>query len=169
MAAQNRMNAGKPQPRVRPPLPSYEQPIYKALDRAWSAKQRKNWDCIYILVDVHGVLMEPDYTKPSEKIYTDCIEPLQKMTDDSRFKLIMWTCSRELDIEKYRATFEQLGVVFDYVNRNPEVEHIEALGDYTKKLYANVILDDKAGFEPTHWIDIGEWMHDLEVDEMNHT
>ena len=168
MAVINGMNAGQSQPRTRPHLPSYEQPIYKAFDRAWSAKVRKDWDCIYILVDVHGVLMEPDYTKPSEKIYTDCIEPLQKLTKDSRFKLIMWTCSREEDIEKYRATFEQLSVHFDYVNRNPEVEHKDALGDYTSKLYANVILDDKAGFEPTHWIDIYEWLHDLEVDEMNH-
>ena len=132
--------------------------IERAFDNAWKAKERKGWDHIYVLVDVHGVMYEPDYTKPSEKVYPDCLEPLKIMSEDNRFKLIMWTCSRAEDIKKYREQLGKFGIKFDWVNKNPEVQHLEALGDYRNKLYANVILDDKAGFDPEDWVIINNWL-----------
>jgi hypothetical protein len=134
--------------------------IERAFVNAWDAKVRKGWDRIYVLVDVHGVIYEPDYTKVAEKVYPVALEPLRKMTEDDSIKLILWTCSREKDIEKYRAELREHGIEFDWVNRNPEVEHVEALGDYRNKLYANVILDDKAGFDPAEdWDVINSWLH----------
>lgn len=122
--------------------------LVKSFWSAWDRCKEKKWDHIYILVDVHGVLMEPDYTKPSTRIYAECIEPLRMMSDSNKYKLILWTCSRKEDIEKYRKTFEALDIHFDWVNENPDVQHIDSLGDYSAKLYANLILDDKAGFDP---------------------
>lgn len=122
--------------------------IEKAFWNAWDRMRAKNWEHLYILVDVHGVLMEPDYTKPSSYIYPQCVNVLRQLSEDPRYKLILWTCSRKRDIEKYRHMFEALEIKFDWVNENPEVQHVDALGDYTAKLYANLILDDKAGFDP---------------------
>lgn len=134
-------------------------PVEYAFEKAWERYQEKGWDSLYVLVDVHGVLMESDYTKPSSRIYPQCIEPMRRMSSDPRFKLIMWTCSRKEDIEKYLKMFEVLDIKFNWVNQNPEVQHVEALGDYTNKLYANVILDDKAGFMPIHWYDINAFLN----------
>ena len=123
-----------------------------SLEKAfWSATKRskeKNWEHIYVLVDVHGVTMEPDYTKASSKIYPECIEPLRIMSNSDKYVLIMWTCSRKDDIQKYLREFEALGIHYDWVNENPDVQHVDALGDYSAKLYANLIFDDKAGFDP---------------------
>lgn len=129
----------------------------KAFYNAFSRMREKDWDRIYVLVDVHGVIMEPNYDGLSNQIYPQCIAPLQRMTADPRIKLIMWTCSHPDDIVKYQDIFEKLDIVFDYVNANPEVDHCEAIGDYRDKLYANVILDDKGGFEPVDWESIERW------------
>lgn len=122
--------------------------ISQTLQAAFDAHLARNWDHIYILVDVHGVMMKPDYGGVSSEIYPDCIAPLQTLTKDKRVKLIMWTCSRADHILKYRQMMINHEVKFDYVNENPEVDHLEASGDYSVKLYANVIMDDKGGFEP---------------------
>lgn len=140
-------------------------PVYNAFENAWKRYQEKGWDKLYVLVDVHGVLMEPDYTKPSVRIYPECIEPMRRMSSDSRFKLIMWTCSRKEDIEKYLKMFETLDIHFDWVNANEDVQHTDALGDYSAKIYANVILDDKAGFARAHWVDIHTFLNHVGVDE----
>jgi hypothetical protein len=59
----------------------------------------------------------------------------------------------------YNEIFRQLGINFDYTNENPEVDHKEASGDYSVKLYANVIMDDKGGFEPdVDWDDLHQYL-----------
>ena len=108
----------------------------------------RNWNHIYVLVDVHGVMMEPNYGSISTDIYPDCVDPLQILSTDPKIKLIMWTCSNHNHVELYRTVFKALDIHFDYVNENPEVSHKDSSGDYTVKLYANVIMDDKAGFDP---------------------
>jgi hypothetical protein len=52
----------------------------------------------------------------------------------------------------------------DYINSNPDVVNTE-YGDFSRKPYFNIIIDDKAGFEPeTDWWrfeaelkSIGQW------------
>lgn len=71
----------------------------------------------------------------------------------------MWTCSNHRHVVIYNEIFKQLGINFDYTNENPEVDHKEASGDYSVKLYANVIMDDKGGFEPdVDWDDLHEYL-----------
>jgi hypothetical protein len=153
-------------PTWNPPAPPSRQdpyrdsPIYRAFVDAWARKQQKKWNCIYVLVDVHGVLMEPDYSKPSTRIYPECVNPMRKMSEDNRFRLIMWTCSKKDDIEKYLSIFQTLDIRFDWVNENPDVD-LDSLGDYTSKLYANVILDDKAGFIPRYWNDVDAFLNQI--------
>jgi len=141
----------------------YNSMIFSAFENAWRRYKEKGWNRLYILIDVHGVLMEPDYTKPSTRIYPECIEPLRRMSDDSRFKLIMWICSRKGDIERYIKMFEALDIKFDWINETPEVQHTDALGDYSAKLYANVILDDKAGFSRVNWKCVSHFLDKVNI------
>lgn len=138
--------------------------VSEVLCSALERLEERGWDHIYILVDVHGVLMEPSYGSISTKIYPQCIKPMLIMSDDPRIKLIMWTCSSPEHITQYLAMFKELGINFDYANENPDVQYKQAIGDYTVKLYANLILDDKAGFDPyKDWDNLSRYCHDFMI------
>lgn len=137
--------------------------ISETFKTAFEAFKARNWDHIYVLVDVHGVMMEPNYGGISSEIYEECLHPLQILSSDPKVKLIMWTCSNHHHVERYREIFKDNGIIFDYTNENPEVDHKEASGDYSVKLYANVIMDDKAGFEPRYdWVDLLNYLQSEE-------
>ena len=56
----------------------------------------------------------------------------------------------------YLSHFASDGIRFDFVNDNPEVGNTP-LSDFEAKLYYNVGIDDKFGFEPeVDWISVIE-------------
>ena len=57
---------------------------------------------------------------------------------------------------EYRALFAEEGIHFDYANENPEVGNT-SFQNFEVKLYFNVGIDDKFGFEPeTDWVKVIE-------------
>ena len=57
---------------------------------------------------------------------------------------------------EYRARFAEEGIHFDYANENPEVGNT-SFQNFEVKLYFNVGIDDKFGFEPeTDWVKVIE-------------
>jgi len=119
------------------------------------AKERK-WDRIYWAIDLHGTLIKPNYRDdelPTD-YYPDAVEVMQMLTARRDSALIMYTCSWPKEIEAYIKKFAADGIVFDHVNKNPEVKS-EGYGHYEDKPYFNILLDDKAMFDPNlHWTDI---------------
>lgn len=119
-------------------------------ESAFEAKINKNWDKIYVLVDVHETFMKPNYegANGSTEFYALSVDVLKMMSDRSDICLILWTCSSAEHRQGYVDTCKELGINFEYQNENPECgASFKWGGDYTSKMYANVILDDKAGFE----------------------
>lgn len=116
-------------------------------------KRKKNWDKIYIAVDIHGVILVPNY-KTGEictEFYPLAKDTLVKLSRRKDIELILYTCSYSHEIEQYKKLFSDNKINFKYVNENPEVEN-NGYGDFTKKFYFNILLDDKAGFVPAkHW------------------
>ena len=71
-------------------------------------------------------------------------------------KLILFTCSHPQELKQYVEFFRTHGIHFDYANENPEVETAD-YGCFDSKIYFNVLLEDKAGFDPeTDWLRIKE-------------
>ena len=130
--------------------------IVKTFDNAYERAKAKNWDCIYILVDMHGTIFEPSYlNKENYKYYPYAKEVLQLLSLYTDTKLILWTSTRPIDTVEYQKVFMNDDIYFDYVNENPEVERQptdpESL-DLNQKFYFNIGIDDKFGFEPeTDW------------------
>ena len=129
-----------------------------AFKQAYLDKERKSFEKIYVLVDLHGTVIKPNYTfgKVPTDFYTYAIEAMQIMSKQKDICLIMYTCSHPEEIKQYVALFEANKVHFDFINENPEVvSEPNGYGCYDKKLYMNLILDDKAGFEAEkEWFDI---------------
>ena len=63
---------------------------------------------------------------------------------------------RKWDGYEYRSRFAEEGIHFDYANENPEVGNT-SFQNFEVKLYFNVGIDDKFGFEPeTDWLKVIE-------------
>ena len=112
---------------------------------AFKVMYDRNWDKIYLFCDIHGTILEPDYGKVAKKYYPNAKKTLQYLTKNNKVKLILYTCSYEHEINEYVELFESDGIIFDYINENPEAENTRG-GCFDKKSYFNILLEDKAGF-----------------------
>lgn len=133
--------------------------IEKAIRKMFQLKEERGWDTLYVMVDVHGVIVPSSYsvrTLQYEFISDSCKEVLQWFTKRKDFKLIMWTSSYPDEIAHLLEWLEKKhGIVFDYVNGNPECLNTP-YADFSKKPYFNLLLDDKAGMTPEiDWLLIG--------------
>lgn len=132
---------------------SIEQSVIYAAKR----KKEKKYDKIYILVDVHNTIFVPSFHNEEKyEWFPFAKETLKFMSDRGDICLILWTSSHSESIEKYIDVMSKEGITFDYVNENPEVEN-DDLCSFDKKLYFNVGIDDKFGFDASNdWLKIME-------------
>jgi hypothetical protein len=131
----------------------------RAFKKAETDFDKKGWDTIYLLLDVHGTVLVPNWDGLSTEFYPHSKDVLQHLSKDSRYRIIMWTCSKKEDRLAYKKYFEDHGIRIDYINENPEMEARLDWGDYSDKLYCSILLDDKAGFcANTEWLELKEYL-----------
>lgn len=137
--------------------------ILKPLESALEKMKINGWNCIYILVDLHGTIIKPNYNLEVYKFYPYAKETLQLLTQRSDIKLILWTCTTKEYIDKILKVLEENKIHIDYINENPETKP-NPLTDphslsFESKLYFNVGLDDKMGFDATSdWEEIYKYL-----------
>lgn len=129
-----------------------------AFKNAFIKAKERNWDVIYIAIDIHDTIIKANY-KPKEiptEFYPFAIECLRKLTSRKDIKLILYTCSHPHEIDQYLQMFEANDIHFDFVNENSDVvTDLNGYGNYDKKPYFSALFDDKAGFNPERdWLDI---------------
>lgn len=123
----------------------------KAIEKALELKESRNWDKIYIAIDIHDTIVEGNYKTNSipTEFYPFAKETLQALTKREDVKLILFTSSHPHEIQRYIKFFEENEIHFDYLNENTDVyTDTQGYGNYDKKFYFNVLIDDKAGFDP---------------------
>lgn len=114
-------------------------------ENSFKLLHEKNWEYFYVLVDIHSTILYPDYGGLAKKYYPMAKEVLQKLSNDKRIKLILYTCSYPDEIKEYLEFFKKDNINFEFVNKNPEVENTKG-GYFQDKPYMNVLLDDKVGY-----------------------
>jgi len=126
--------------------------IEKSFDNAFKRMKDRNWEHIYVLVDIHDTIFEACYhEKENHKWYPFAKEALQIMTYANNIRLILWTSSHKESINEYLEYFKTNGISFDMVNSNSETKNNE-LSCFDEKTYFNVGIDDKFGFDAeTDW------------------
>ena len=123
--------------------------ISVAIKNAFEKAKQRNWNRTYWAIDIHETMIKPNWsetTTPTE-FYPRAKETLQYISKRKDIVTILYTCSHPHEIEKYLQLLSDNGIDFDHVNKNPEVKN-EKYGFYDKKPYFNVLLEDKAGFDP---------------------
>jgi hypothetical protein len=122
--------------------------ITKSFDGAFKRMKDRNWEKIYVLVDIHDTIFEACYHNEEQyKWYPYAKEALEIMSYSSQICLILWSSSYKNVLEdNYGKLFKENNIKFDYININPETENNE-LSCFDEKTYFNVGIDDKFGFE----------------------
>ena len=131
--------------------------IVKAFEIALKRKKEKNWEKIYVVVDIHDTILKACYEKEETyDYYPYAKEALQLMTSRDDVCMILWSGCYDEQLAAYRSRFAEEGIRFDYANENPEVGKT-SFQNFEVKLYFNVGIDDKFGFEAeTDWIKVIE-------------
>lgn len=138
---------------------------YFNVKNAIGKKEARGWDYIYWCIDIHDVVFTGLYDNGQKLDWVNptCPAILRWLTEREDHKLIMWTCSHQSEIDKYKQKLAAHGIRFDFINENPDCPSDE-LCDFSKKLYYNIMLEDKAGFEAGDWVDIGVILSEIYVD-----
>lgn len=93
-----------------------------------------------VAVDFDGTLCEnafPSIGAPKVEVIT-AVQAYKCLG----WKIILWTCRNKEHLKKALEWCKKYGLEFDAVNENlPEVE--EMFGGYTRKIFADVYIDDK--------------------------
>ena len=135
--------------------------IAKAFEAAFRRKREKGWDKIYVVVDIHDTILRACYEAEETYNYLPYAKSaLQLLSTRDDICLILWSGCYPERLEVYQQRFAQDGIHFDYINENPEVGN-SVFQNFDKKLYFNVGIDDKFGFDPeTDWVRVMEAMAD---------
>lgn len=131
--------------------------IVRWIETMFKHSFEKLWYETYWAIDLHGTAIYPHSRNSDVKVqyYPYAKEVLQLLTQRDDIVLIMSTSSYPDEIEIYKNQFNLDGIHFNYINENPEIDSSKGnFGHYVDKYYFNVLMDDKAGFDPT-----SDWYH----------
>ena len=131
--------------------------ITKAFAAAFRRKEEKGWEKIYVVVDIHDTILRACYESAERYAYLPYArEALQLLSSRDDICLILWSGCYPERLAAYCERFARDGIHFDYINENPEVGN-SSFQDFSVKLYFNVGIDDKFGFDPeTDWVKVIE-------------
>lgn len=115
----------------------------------------KKWYETYWVIDMHRTLIKPTYDINDKSLtyYPFALETMQMLTKRDDIVTIMWTSSYPEEISEYVKQLAKVDVIFNKINENPDISSNNGnFGFYEKKFYFNVLIDDKAAFDPeTDW------------------
>lgn len=123
--------------------------LVRAIDRAYRVMYERGWDTIYWCIDLHGVCLKSNYVNGKyEWINHEALEGMLEISRQPESRIILWSSAHPEEQTKIVEWMESQGVMIDFFNENP-LEKNTQTGCFDKKFYFSVLLDDKAGFEPS--------------------
>lgn len=110
----------------------------------------RKFDCFYIAVDAHETFIRPTYDSdaPFEFINDDAKTALQFLSNIDEVCLILWTSMWDDDVELLEEWLATHNIYFSEFNQN-QYEDSTAYANFDSKFYFSLLLDDKAGFDPS--------------------
>ena len=138
------------------------------IQRAFETKAVRGWETIYVAVDLHGTLIKPYHD--CIEFYPVAVEVIKWFNSRPDFKVILWTSTHFKETLDFLEALRENGLKADAINKNP-FEKSSPRANFAVKFYFNILLDDKAGFDPeTDWELIkhelqrlGEWDRKLDI------
>ena len=83
--------------------------IVKTFEKAFETAKRKNWDKIYVAVDLHETCLKPTWQKEiSTEYYSFAKDVLLILSERPDICLILWSCSLAEINKEYYDFFKQV-------------------------------------------------------------
>lgn len=120
----------------------------KVIQNAYVYNKKVGRKSVYLAVDIHDTIARSNYADEMPEVIETAMDALRKLNEFPEIVLILFSSS--YNHEQYISYFIHHGVRFKYFNENPEVCDTKT-GDFSKKFFYNVLIDDKAGFELSDW------------------
>jgi succinylglutamate desuccinylase len=127
-------------------------PIVQVIKTAYQRAKAKNWDTLYWAIDIHETITEPTHQEGViGKAYPWALETMWFLLQFPETRIILWSSMSKEELARHRTEFfdncglPSTGKVF--LNENPEVGATK-YANFDQKMYMNMLLDDKAGFDP---------------------
>lgn len=129
--------------------------LHQTILNAYKYAKERNVERIYWLIDIHDTVAEANYSDNLPRIIPESIPAIIELKKFPETCLILYSSCYPKDHKRYMDYFKDFYMEFDYFNENPEVKNT-ATGDFSMKIYFNVMIDDKAGFEKSDWENVVE-------------
>ena len=139
--------------------------LMKYIESTFDKQKRGMFDTIYIMVDIHNTILVPSFEKEETfKYFNFAKETLKLLSEMKNVKLIMWSSLKDDKTDMYLTHFRENGIIFDYVNCNPELKQLP-YASFTNKFYYDIGIDDKFGFEAEEdWYPFFKFLNDINHD-----
>lgn len=124
--------------------------IHNAIRHAYRQFEERQWDKIYVALDIHGTVADSDYHHVSQQLYNIASGPLSEISHLPEVDIILYSCCYPEYYQEYIKLFSRYHVNIAGFNANSAVENTKT-GCFDSKFYFNVLIDDKAGFDPSMW------------------
>jgi hypothetical protein len=133
--------------------------ILRAFKKEKQKMLNREWDKIYVFVDIHDTIFRSDYGKGKDsRYYPMALRTLQVMSQHPKISLGIYSSTHPKAMAEYLDIFAIDKIKFDHVNENTE-EKNTTYACFDKKPYFNVLIDDKAGFDPYFdWTELYEYL-----------
>lgn len=129
--------------------------IQTAIKRMFTIAKERNYDSYYIALDVHDTIANATYNSNKLDYWPEAIDALKYISSIDKVKIILFTSSYSDSTEFIKQELEQLGIKIFAINENPGCTNTKT-GDFSRKFYYSLLIDDKAGFERSDWIELKE-------------
>lgn len=124
--------------------------LIKYIKKVFSDQKEGKYSNIYILIDIHNTILVPSFDQEENYIYYPYAQKvLELLSSNPNVKLILWSSTYQDKIQNYIDNFIKNGIVFDYINQNPEIAN-SSFGCFDHKFFFDIGIDDKFGFDPNH-------------------
>jgi hypothetical protein len=124
--------------------------LKSAVDKMFKNSLERNHDTFYIAVDIHDTIASSTYNSSELEYWPEAISSLKFISSLSGFKIILFSSSYEESLNKVKEDLEKKGIKIFAINDNPDCANTST-GDFSKKFYYSLLIDDKAGFERDDW------------------
>jgi hypothetical protein len=125
--------------------------LVKSIEEVFKLKKLNNWDKLYFAVDLHNTIIKSGRNIPLY-VYPEAERGLKFLSTIPYITLILFTSTHRELLQPFYCWCYDKFITFKYLNENPECSTNKHQGDYSKKFYYSVLLDDRAGFDyRTDW------------------
>ena len=136
--------------------------ITTAIEQALIKKRERNYPLTFWAIDAHATIIKPTYSSPKStndfEFYLKALDVLRWLSSRSDQVIILWTSTNKKDAAELCLCLLNNKIYVNYVNENPLCPSTD-LSSFDEKFYFDILLDDKAGFDPEKdWSDILKYM-----------